>query len=107
MPVCNVAPSGTKLRTCSAMARSTSVGGGVAQEPLERAVEAAEVVDVRVGEEVGQHGEEGPADAEVLPVGPPTEGLEERGWLAGAERHAERVHRAHEGGGLVGARADH
>ncbi len=27
MPVCSVAPSGTKARTCSAMARSMSLGG--------------------------------------------------------------------------------
>ena len=31
------------------------VGAAVAEEPLERAVEAAQVVDVRVGEEVGEH----------------------------------------------------
>ena len=35
--------------------READVGAAVAQQPLERAVEPAQVVDVRVGEEVGEH----------------------------------------------------
>ena len=35
--------------------READVGAAVAEQPLDRAVEPAEVVDVRVGEQLGQH----------------------------------------------------
>lgn len=77
------------------------VGAAVAQESFERSEVPAEVVHVGVGEEIGEHREEGATDAEVLPVAPAPECLQEGGRLAGAEGHGEAVLGEQEGGRLV------
>ncbi len=66
----------------------------VPQHPLEGPEEAAQVVDVRVGEDVAEHGQQPAVDAEVGPVGPGAQGLQEGDGLARPQRDAERVRRS-------------
>jgi hypothetical protein len=71
--------------------REPDVGAAVAQQPFERPVEPAQVVDVRMGEEVGQHREQRAVDPQVLPVRAAAQRLDERRRLSGPERHPDGV----------------
>ncbi len=79
------------------------VGALVAQHALDRAVEARQVVDVRVVEERGEDEQQGRPDPQLLPVVPLAERLEQRRRLAGSERHREGVLGLEQPGGLFRA----
>ena len=74
--------SGAKRRKSAGS--EADVRAGVAQDALDRAEEAREVVDVGVVEELGADQEQGAVDAQVLPVVALAERLQQRRRLARA-----------------------
>ncbi len=73
------------------------------KRPLERTVEAGQVVHAVPREQFGAHREQRAVDAQIRPVLALAERAKERGGLAGTEGHAQRVFGVEPRGGLLGA----
>ena len=78
------------------------VGTHVAQGPLERTVRSRTGNGRRTGEQFGADGEQRAGDAKIRPVLALAQGTQERRWLAGPERHSQRVFGVEPRGGLFG-----
>ncbi len=78
------------------------VGAAVAQRPLERTEEARQVVDAVAREQFGEYRDQRAVDAQIGPVIAFAECAHERGRLAGAQGHPQRVGGLKARGGLLG-----
>jgi hypothetical protein len=83
--------------------RELDVGTHVPQRPLERTVEARQVVHTGSREQFGADREQRAVHAQIHPVLALAEGAHERRRLAGAERHPQPVGGVEPRGGLLGS----